>query len=77
MCSKIMSINPSFKDELLIIASTAYYNLTTGLLIILLGLEITNKDWYKILYIFVGLLIMSYPFFHLRDRLKDRKTNVG
>lgn len=66
---------PSFKTEILIILSTAYFNLSIGLLIIILGLGLANTEWYKILYIFLGLLVMSYPFFHLRDRLKDRKEN--
>lgn len=66
---------PSFKTEILILLSTAYFNLSIGLLIIILGLGLANTEWYKILYVLLGLLVMSYPFFHLRDRLKDRKDN--
>ena len=66
---------PSFKTEIIILLSTAYFNLSIGLLIIILGLGLANTEWYKILYVLLGLLVMSYPFFHLRDRLKDRKDN--
>lgn len=71
-----MSNTPSFKTEILIILSTAYFNLSIGLLIIFLGWGLANTEWYKILYFIVGLIVISYPFFHLRDRLKERTENV-
>ena len=72
-----MSNALSFKTELLIILSTAYYNLTSGLLLIFLGLTIPDTQWYKIIYFIIGVIIMSYPFFHLRDRFKDRKSDAS
>ena len=75
--SKLDTNKPSFKTEVLIILSTAYYNLSIGLVIIFLGLQIPNSEWYKFLYFLIGLVIMSYPFFHIRDRLKDRKPNAN
>lgn len=63
---------PSFKTEILIILSTAYYNLSIGFLIIFFGFHLPNTEWYKPLYFIIGLIIMSYPFFHTRDRLKDK-----
>ena len=71
-----MSNALSFKTELYIILSTAYYNLTSGLLLIFLGLMLPDSQWYRPVYFIIGLVIMSYPFFHLRDRLKDRKINA-
>ena len=75
--SKLDNNKPSFKTEVLIILATAYYNLSIGLLIIFLGFQIPNSEWYKILYFLIGLVIMSYPFFHTRDRLKDRKLHAN
>ena len=71
-----MSNALSWKTEILIILSTAYFNLSIGLLIIFLGLGLANSEWYKFLYVVLGLLVISYPFFHLRDRIKDRKEHV-
>ncbi len=71
-----MSNALSWKTEIFIVLSTAYFNLSIGLLIIILGLGLANTEWYKFLYVLLGLLVMSYPFFHLKDRLKDRKNHV-
>lgn len=71
-----MSNEPSWKTEIAIILSTAYFNLSIGLLIIFLGIGLANKEWYKFLYVILGLLVMSYPFFHLKDRLKEQKEHV-
>ena len=71
-----MSNLPSFKTEMLIIFSTAYYNLSIGLLIIILGYSLPNTEWYKYLYFVIGLIVMSYPFFHFRDRKKELNMNA-
>lgn len=66
-----MPDKPSFKTELVVILTTGYFNISLGLLIILLGLSLPNAEWYKAIYFLVGLVIMSYPFFHYKDRRKE------
>ena len=67
----------SYKTEMLIILVTGFFNFSIGLFIVYIGINnIANNEWYKIFHIFLGFLIMSYPFFHYIDRRKEKAVHL-